>query len=200
MRLRSLSVALLTAVALVPVTGTVAGAAETTAGPAVSGVGSTYKTSAGQRAKRAARAAAAPVTTAPVTTAPVTVPVANSTAATYADRVLALTNAERTARGLRPLALSACADGFADTWAAKLAAAGTLSHQALSPILTTCRARRAGENVAYGNVTPEAMVRMWMGSAGHRANILNAAYTHLGVGTTTTSSGRTYGVQVFLTL
>ena len=180
MRLRSLSVAVLTAVALVPVTGSLGAAAEPTG--TVTGVASTYKTSAGQRAKRAARM-----------TAP-------STAPSYADRLLLLTNAERTARGLRPLAFSACADGFADAWAVKLAAAGALSHQALSPILTTCRARSVGENVAYGNVSPEMMMAMWMGSAGHRANILNPAFTHLGVGTTTTSSGRTYGVQVFLAL
>ncbi len=191
MRLRSLAVAVLTAVALVPVTGSVASAAETTPSPTVSGVTKTYKTSAVQRAKRAARTTVAAPT--------VAVPVASSTTVSYADRVLALTNAERSARGLRPLALSPCADGFADAWAVKLAATGALSHQAMSPIMTTCRASRAGENVAYGNVTPEGMVKMWMDSAGHRANILNAGYTHLGVGTTTTSSG-TYGVQVFVTL
>jgi uncharacterized protein YkwD len=188
MRLRSLSVAVLAAVLAVPVTGTVASAAEPT-GTAVGGVTTTYKTSAGQRAKRAARA----VAPAPVVAAP-------SVTLGYADRVLALTNAERTSRGLRALALSGCADGFADSWSTKLASLGSLSHQALSPIMTTCRASRAGENVAYGNVTPEALVRMWMESAGHRANILNAAFTHIGVGTTTTSTGRVYGVQVFVTL
>ena len=191
MRLRSLSVAVLMTAALVPVTGSVVAAAEP--GSTVTAVQVTYKTSARQRAKRAARAAVAPAPT-------VTAPVASSTTVSYADRLLALTNAERKARGLRPLALSACADGFADAWAAKLASAGALSHQALTPIMTTCRARAAGENVAYGNVSPERMMAMWMGSAGHRANILNPAWTHLGVGTTTTSSGRTYGVQVFVAL
>ena len=191
MRLRSLSVAVLLAAALVPVTGSAAVAHESRT--TLSGVQSTYKTSVGQRAKRAARKAVAPAPT-------VTAPVASSTVVSYADRLLALTNAERKARGLRPLALSACAAGFADAWAGKLAAVGALSHQALTPIMTTCRARGAGENVAYGNVTPEQMMAMWMASAGHRANILNAGYTHLGVGTTRTSSGRTYGVQVFLTV
>lgn len=42
--------------------------------------------------------------------------------------------------------------------------------------------RSAGENIAYGQRTPQAVVNAWMNSSGHRANILNAAYTQIGVG------------------
>ena len=42
--------------------------------------------------------------------------------------------------------------------------------------------RRAGENIAKGQKTPEDVVRAWMNSQGHRANILNAQYTKIGVG------------------
>lgn len=42
--------------------------------------------------------------------------------------------------------------------------------------------RRAGENIAYGQRTPQAVVNAWMNSSGHRANILNASYTQIGVG------------------
>ncbi len=42
--------------------------------------------------------------------------------------------------------------------------------------------RSAGENIAYGQRTPEAVVNAWMNSSGHRANILNASYTQIGVG------------------
>ena len=42
--------------------------------------------------------------------------------------------------------------------------------------------RTAGENIAYGYATPQAVVNGWMNSSGHRANILNPAYTKLGVG------------------
>jgi uncharacterized protein YkwD len=196
-RLRSLSVAALAAVVLVPVSASAAVAAE----PTSSGITGTFRDSGDKRAKRLARAVpttvsaprSAPAPTAP--TAPTVAPVVS-----YSDRVLALTNAERTARGLRPLAFSTCADGYANTWAATLARVGSLSHQALSPILTACKARGVGENVAYGNVTPEQLVKMWMDSPGHRANILNPAFTHLGVGDVKTSTGRVYGVQVFLTL
>ena len=40
----------------------------------------------------------------------------------------------------------------------------------------------AGENIARGYPTPQAVVNGWMNSSGHRANILNASYTQIGVG------------------
>ena len=42
--------------------------------------------------------------------------------------------------------------------------------------------RTAGENIARGYPTPQAVVNGWMNSCGHRANILNASYTQIGVG------------------
>ena len=42
--------------------------------------------------------------------------------------------------------------------------------------------RAAGENIAYGYRTPQAVVNGWMNSSGHRANILNASYKQIGVG------------------
>ncbi len=40
----------------------------------------------------------------------------------------------------------------------------------------------AGENIAMGYSTAEAVVSAWMNSPGHRANILSENYTHIGVG------------------
>lgn len=42
--------------------------------------------------------------------------------------------------------------------------------------------KSAGENIAKGYTTPEAVVNGWMNSSGHRANILNSSYTQIGVG------------------
>ncbi|MBQ9757545.1 MAG: serine protease [Clostridia bacterium] len=42
--------------------------------------------------------------------------------------------------------------------------------------------RTAGENIARGQGTPQAVVNGWMNSSGHRANILNASYNRIGVG------------------
>ncbi|WP_018930743.1 peptidoglycan-binding protein [Gracilibacillus lacisalsi] len=40
----------------------------------------------------------------------------------------------------------------------------------------------AGENIALGYTSPSAVVNAWMDSEGHRRNILNSSYTHIGVG------------------
>ncbi len=42
--------------------------------------------------------------------------------------------------------------------------------------------RSAGENIAMGQRTPEAVVNAWMNSSGHRANILSPSFTEIGVG------------------
>ena len=55
--------------------------------------------------------------------------------------------------------------------------------------------RRAGENIAYGQRTPQAVVNAWMNSSGHRANILNASYTQIGVGYVANGN---YWTQMFI--
>src|SRR5699024_1199687 len=40
----------------------------------------------------------------------------------------------------------------------------------------------AGENIAMGQSTPEEVVTAWLNSPGHRANIMNPNFTHIGVG------------------
>lgn len=55
--------------------------------------------------------------------------------------------------------------------------------------------RTAGENIAKGYATPQAVVNGWMNSSGHRANILNASYTRIGVGYV--SDGK-YWTQMFI--
>jgi uncharacterized YkwD family protein len=42
--------------------------------------------------------------------------------------------------------------------------------------------KSAAENIAKGYSTPKAVVDGWMNSSGHRANILNPSFTHIGVG------------------
>lgn len=56
--------------------------------------------------------------------------------------------------------------------------------------------RGSGENIAWGQRTPEAVVNAWMNSAGHRANILNKNYTSIGVGYYQNSS-TPYWTQLF---
>lgn len=125
---------------------------------------------------------------------------AGSTADAYGRRVLELVNQERARAGLRPVRQSSCGDRVASAWSAQMARTGSFAHQNLGPVLDTCNANRVGENIGAGSVSAEEMSTLWMNSPGHRANILNPAYTHLGVGAVQNSSGRWYATQTFLTL
>ena len=58
--------------------------------------------------------------------------------------------------------------------------------------------RSCGENIAWGQKTPEQVMEGWMNSAGHRANILNASYTEIGVGFYQNASGVNYWSQLFI--
>ena len=57
------------------------------------------------------------------------------------------------------------------------------------------RYRTAGENIAMGYRTPQSVVDGWMNSPGHRANILNASFTEIGVGYVESGS---YWTQMFI--
>jgi len=54
-----------------------------------------------------------------------------------------------------------------------------------------------GENLADGSSSPEATVTGWMGSSGHRANILSGKYWETGVGYRAGASHGHYWVQEF---
>jgi uncharacterized protein YkwD len=119
-----------------------------------------------------------------------------STAAQYQADVLQATNAQRTSHGLRALTVTSCLQSLASHWAAHLAATNTLTHQSLLPFLTTCHATAAAENIAKGNVTAANVVTLWMNSPDHRANLLNAGYTHVAIGAAQ-SGGTWFVVQDF---
>jgi len=55
-----------------------------------------------------------------------------------------------------------------------------------------------GENIAYGQTTPQEVMAGWMLSTGHRKNILTRDFTHIGVGICLRDPP--YWTQVFLTL
>ncbi|MDR0315238.1 MAG: SafA/ExsA family spore coat assembly protein [Oscillospiraceae bacterium] len=57
--------------------------------------------------------------------------------------------------------------------------------------------RAAGENIAKGQKTAQAVMDAWMGSPGHRTNILNANFTEIGVGYVE-GTGGPYWTQIFI--
>ena len=119
-------------------------------------------------------------------------------------QVASLTNSERKAAGLGSLTLDSQLSKLARMKAEDMAKKGYFSHT--SPTYGSAfdmmkkygvSYRTAGENIAKGQKTPEAVMNGWMNSSGHRANILSSAYTHIGVGYAKDSKGNTYWVQIF---
>lgn len=106
------------------------------------------------------------------------------------QRVLDLVNVERTSRGLVPLRFSAELNEASLVHTQAQAAAGSIYHTHPSTgegpgdriSRTGYRFSTWGENVAAGYQTPEAVMQGWMTSEGHCKNILNPAFTELGVG------------------
>ncbi|MYU15562.1 stress protein [Streptomyces sp. SID8361] len=120
------------------------------------------------------------------------------------SEVIALTNAERAAARLAPLAqdprLAAAAQAHSDDMVARdfYSHTGPEGHQPWDRARAAGATHRGiGENIACGQRSPAEVVRGWMDSPGHRANILKPDFTHIGVGHATGSRAGTYWTQVF---
>ena len=118
------------------------------------------------------------------------------------ERVVELVNQERIAAGLQPLSVSEELMSVAFVRARET----TIHFDHTRPDGRSCFTilgenniayRAAGENIAYGYSNSESVMAGWMGSPGHRSNILNSNFTHMGVGCYI-SGGRLYWVQVFI--
>lgn len=56
----------------------------------------------------------------------------------------------------------------------------------------------AGENIAMGQPTAASVMNGWMNSPGHKANILSANFTEIGVGVAKDKDGTIYWTQQFI--
>lgn len=115
----------------------------------------------------------------------------------YPGAVVAATNAAREAEGLAPLERSSCADAQAAERAAALVGAPELEHAPLDGVMAACDVTSAGENLVRADATAEEVVEAWLGSPGHRNNLLSADFTHVGVGCAD-DDGQRLCAQVFL--
>lgn len=118
-----------------------------------------------------------------------TIPQENSSVLAFENEVIRLVNEQRAKNGLRPLTANWELSRVARYKSQDMVDNRYFSHT--SPTYGTpfqmikafgLTYRTAGENIAYGQQTPLAVVNAWMNSSGHRANILNASYTQIGVG------------------
>lgn len=120
------------------------------------------------------------------------------------QQALTLLNQDRVKNGLKALKSNSQLTALARTYAQDMINRGYFSHynpEGQSPFDRMNKAgisyKTAAENLAI-NASVTAAETAFMNSSGHRANILNADYTDVGVGVARTSSGQVYVVQQFI--
>ncbi|MGW7241512.1 CAP domain-containing protein [Streptomyces sp. NPDC054804] len=158
------------------------------------------KATASRHTARTTAPAPRPSTTAPpstrkTTTAasaapkPSSTPKATATASGVVARIVQLVNAERGKVGCSALTLNTTLSKVAQAHSEDMARHQNMSHTGSDGSSPGDRITSAGytwsaygENVAYGYATPEQVMAAWMGSPGHKANILNCTFKEIGVG------------------
>lgn len=132
----------------------------------------------------------------------INIPTHDSSVTAYEQEVARLVNEIRRSRGLSPLTLDWQLSRVARYKSQDMKDKGYFSHT--SPTYGSpfnmmksfgITYKTAGENIAKGYSTPAAVVDAWMNSPGHRANILNSSFTHIGVGYVAEGS---YWTQMFV--
>lgn len=162
-------------------------AATTTSRPSTTATGGQTGTPPGTSPATTVATTAAPATTVPTTAVP----------SGWQAQLLSLVNAQRANAGVAPLTMCASLTRAAQDYSRVLAGWGTLSH--VGPDGSTLYTRVAaagyggylmvGENLASGQIDAATVVNSWMGSSGHRANLLHQGFTQLGAGRTDVMSG-----------
>jgi len=119
--------------------------------------------------------------------------------------VLALVNQERSKAGLPGLQMDWELQRVSRVKSCDMAQKNYFSHQ--SPTYGSpfdmmkqfgINYKSAGENIASGQRTPAEAMQAWMASPGHRDNILNRQYTHIGVGYCQGGKMGVYWTQMFI--
>ena len=125
----------------------------------------------------------------------------NAEIESYARQVAAIVNSERASNGLSPLKYSDELSEAALVRAREIQSAFSHTRPNGSSCFTAIKEAgisytTAGENIAYGQRTPEEVMNSWMNSSGHRANILGSNYEYIGIGVTY-KNGTYYWSQFF---
>ena len=117
------------------------------------------------------------------------IPTTDSSVLSYEQEVIRLVNEARAQNGLKPLSHNWELSRVARYKSQDMRDNRYFSHTSpeyCSPFEMIrnfgITYRSAGENIAKGQRSPQAVVNAWMNSSGHRANILNPSFTQIGVG------------------
>jgi len=122
-----------------------------------------------------------------------------------ADEILALVNQERAKAGAQPLQMDSELQKVAQLKSEDMIQNNYFDHT--SPVYGTpfemmdqfgISYSAAGENIAAGQRSAQEVMTAWMNSPGHRRNILEPAYTHIGIGIAENERGTPYYTQMFI--
>lgn len=111
-------------------------------------------------------------------------------------------NEARVKKGKSKLVRSASLDKVAMAWAKKMSAENNFEHNPIYYEQYPDGWLYAAENIAWASVgfgarTPQVIHDGWMKSPGHYANIMESAFTHVGIAFYTDKRGKTWAVQNF---
>ncbi|MEV6208691.1 CAP domain-containing protein [Kitasatospora sp. NPDC051914] len=114
-----------------------------------------------------------------------------------------MTNSERAKAGCGPVVLDAKVTAASTAHSADMVARHYFEHADPEGRHADSRLKAAGyrpgawgENIAYGQPDPAAVMDAWMHSSGHRANILNCDFKVIGLGVDF-GAGGPWWTQVF---
>jgi uncharacterized protein YkwD len=107
---------------------------------------------------------------------------------TVERNIIRRTNVERQRHGLPVLAVDPSLTFTARQHCQWMASARNMTHTRIG----------VGENIAMGQPNTQEVVRCWMNSSGHRANILSRGYRRMGAAAYVSSGGQIYWCQQFL--
>lgn len=116
----------------------------------------------------------------------------------YAQRLVTATNVARADEGLPTLAWSECAAEQAGLRADALVGAPDLTHAPMDDVMAACAVSVAAENLSRGAAPAQEVVDAWLGSPGHRANLLDPGLTAVGIACAREADDTLTCSQVFL--
>ena len=119
-----------------------------------------------------------------------------------ASELLSRVNVDRVAIGLKSLVWDPQLFCLAQAWSITQGDAGTINHRDLSAVLRSPayqQYRTIGENLARGpaGLNADQIHEAWMESPAHRKNILQPAYTSIGIALIQTFDGRVFATANF---
>lgn len=127
---------------------------------------------------------------------------------TWIEDVIRIVNKERSDSGLHPLSECSALDRAAQLHSQDMNSRDFFDHTnpddkthsdriRLTGYFGKSKSRWTGENIAAGFKDATSVMAAWMKSPGHRANILNSKFTHLGVGIASSRSDSIYGGYIW---